>query len=334
MLSQITLVSLDYNNKVNIRSCTGVLVSDVTTHTTNILANLSLDFDPGDKVFFDPNTSVPRFKFNEYGKDKDLSRTIKSDRSTIYVVDVNKLVSEMNDYRITLGSLMKFPKSALGKFSNHGTPSDVYIRTDDYINICKHISSFAGVSYTKDQYYYTSYTNLITNNYENIEKVANLVGIQKIMDNDTCLSVINTGNTVLSDSIYNELEKMLKSSNHEDTALAMEIMANCDYSKSELRTVLLLNRFHSNMKSSKNWNHVNFKSLLKYFDKYKWDSSSIDFAISIIETTKPDMADKDSRIHLAKLSVLDYLQGLLPTSIISIEDVVISDISKYLGEQG
>lgn len=81
---------------------------------------------------------------------------------------------------------------------------------------------------------------------------------------DDILSELNTG-MVLDDSNFDNIRNLFTSNDTENTKLAMECMANCDYKKSAVQILLLLQEFGQKIGGTKNKDHVNFKALLTYF---------------------------------------------------------------------
>jgi hypothetical protein len=81
---------------------------------------------------------------------------------------------------------------------------------------------------------------------------------------DDILSELNTG-MVLDDSNFDNIRNLFISDDTENTKLAMECMANCDYKKSAVQILLLLQEFGQKIGGTKNKDHVNFKALLTYF---------------------------------------------------------------------
>jgi hypothetical protein len=68
---------------------------------------------------------------------------------------------------------------------------------------------------------------------------------------------------------------MFRSSDKDNHVLAMEIMANSNYSQSIFYLMRLFKDFNQHMAGQKSRNHVNFKSLLSYLSMgtatYNWD---------------------------------------------------------------
>jgi len=91
--------------------------------------------------------------------------------------------------------------------------------------------------------------------------------------------------TVIDYDVYKQLKSMFESSDDDNHILAMEIMANSHYEKSVLYLLMLISDFSHKISNTHTKNHVNFKSMLAYFN---WiprniSSQSADDIIKIID---------------------------------------------------
>jgi hypothetical protein len=104
-----------------------------------------------------------------------------------------------------------------------------------------------------------------------------------IVEEDVILKALNK-NTVMDKEIFESIQKLFESVDTENVKIAMELMANCDYSKSAVYLLLLLKKYSTKIYKSPTKNHVNFKGMLNYFDLSvnRISGLSTDDAISII----------------------------------------------------
>jgi hypothetical protein len=72
--------------------------------------------------------------------------------------------------------------------------------------------------------------------------------------------------TVIDYEVYQQLKTMFESSDDDNHVLAMEIMANSHYENSILYLLMLISEFHYTISNTHTKNHVNFKSMLAYFN--------------------------------------------------------------------
>ena len=72
--------------------------------------------------------------------------------------------------------------------------------------------------------------------------------------------------TIIDYEVYQQLKSMFQSSDDDNHVLAMEIMANSHYENSILYLLMLISEFHYTISNTHTRNHVNFKSMLAYFN--------------------------------------------------------------------
>ena len=72
--------------------------------------------------------------------------------------------------------------------------------------------------------------------------------------------------TVIDYDVYKQLKSMFQSSDDDNHILAMEIMANSHYENSVLYLLMLISDFSHVISNTHTRNHVNFKSMLAYFN--------------------------------------------------------------------
>ena len=72
--------------------------------------------------------------------------------------------------------------------------------------------------------------------------------------------------TIIDEEVFQQLKNMFESSDNDNHVLAMEIMANSHYEKSVLYLQMLLSNYSHQISNSHTRNHVNFKSMLSYFN--------------------------------------------------------------------
>jgi hypothetical protein len=72
--------------------------------------------------------------------------------------------------------------------------------------------------------------------------------------------------TIIDYDVYKQLQTMFESSDDDNHVLAMEIMANSHYEKSVLYLLMLISDYNHKISNTHTRNHVNFKSMLAYFN--------------------------------------------------------------------
>ena len=81
--------------------------------------------------------------------------------------------------------------------------------------------------------------------------------------------------TIIDYDVYKQLQTMFESSDDDNHILAMEIMANSHYEKSVLYLLMLISDYQHVISNTHTKNHVNFKSMLAYFNWIPRNISSL-----------------------------------------------------------
>ena len=117
-------------------------------------------------------------------------------------------------------------------------------------------------------------------------KLSEIISTHNLYDESAILKHINGDDaTIIDESMYEQIHQMFESSDTDNHILAMEIMANSNYTKSLLYLEMLFKEHSNSMSNCRTRNHVNFKSLVNYLGKNKtYLSTSLDNIVrSLIE---------------------------------------------------
>lgn len=96
------------------------------------------------------------------------------------------------------------------------------------------------------------------------DMIGDMLKNNKTYHQDDLLQHLND-NVVLNEDTFKQLKMMLQSRDNSNIKLAMEIMANSKYDESAPFILLLFKEYGESMWNSGFRNHVNFKSLVKFF---------------------------------------------------------------------
>jgi hypothetical protein len=117
-------------------------------------------------------------------------------------------------------------------------------------------------------------------------KLSEILSTHNLYDESAILKHINGDDaTIIDESMYEQIHQMFESSDKDNHILAMEIMANSNYTESLLYLEMLFKEHSTAMGNCHTRNHVNFKSLVNYLGKNKtYLSTSLDAIVrSLIE---------------------------------------------------
>jgi len=228
----------------------------------------------------------------------------------------------MNSYHRRLIFLVQVSflvkKNELEKqFVTEAVPEEFYITKDAFVNY--HRTNFLDLFKTyKDDIQKRSYISGYTYRYNDDGFLKTLVNefneLSKsskkiIFDNDVSKQ-ISGDSSIIDDQMYEELAKMFNSGDVKNISLAMDIMANTDYEKSEFKILMLLSRFYSScIVANPSRNLVNFKNFLKYFNKYLASiSNPLGFCEKILSNAKEDNEDFEERRKYCMETVREYIE--------------------------
>lgn len=98
---------------------------------------------------------------------------------------------------------------------------------------------------------------------------------------------------IIDETVFDQLQTMLRSSDDDNATLALEIMANCNYSDSLLYLEMLFKECAHNIANCSAKKHVNFRSLLSYLNKdYRYFDTSLDNIVQSLINKKVLTQDK------------------------------------------
>lgn len=92
----------------------------------------------------------------------------------------------------------------------------------------------------------------------------------------TCLLKYMNGSAVMDGQMYENIKNLFSSKDTSNHVIAIESMANCDYEKSCVYLLLLIEEFRTIIRDNKASKHVNFSTLTSYFDISLSDYFSVD----------------------------------------------------------
>ena len=84
----------------------------------------------------------------------------------------------------------------------------------------------------------------------------------------TLIDIASESLAVLKEEDYKSIKTMIHSKDNQDTDIAIQIMANCNYEKSKDIIALLFAFNHNELRYASNWQHVNVKAMRNALKKY------------------------------------------------------------------
>jgi hypothetical protein len=240
----------------------------------------------GDMIYLLPGVNIPRVKL----KDLALSLGIRvvRDPAKANVIfagrnSVAKITSSRWAYKVSSTFALERIKEICDDgyyIQNLETAitstgeTDIFGSYDDITNIIAHN--------TRNEYN-SSYIYTIDPEYS---EMYNTVKSKTIYSEAELLNNINgDDSTTINEEVFEQLKNMFDSSDTDNHVLAMEIMANSKYEDSVLYLLMLISENAYKINNSNTRNHVNFKSMLTYFNWQPRDVNhqSTDDIVQIID---------------------------------------------------
>ena len=240
----------------------------------------------GDMIYLLPGVNIPRVKLKDLAlnlgirvvRDPEKANVIFSGKSTLgkmttsqwyYIADANTIFENVktiarDDYYI---EKLETALAASGATKICANWSDMRS------SLCRGNSDIYDSSYVYgiEPEYQEAYDAIQGKNiYDESELIANING---------------DDSTVIDEEVFQQLKNMFESSDSDNHILAMEIMANSHYENSVLYLLMLISDFSGVISNTHTKNHVNFKSMLAYFNwvPRQISSQSADDIIKMID---------------------------------------------------
>lgn len=279
---------------------------------TSTLTSFSAIYTPkqGDKLWFYPGCTIPRFKLKQFCNAHGTALVKYIDKANV------KFTSEESISEI----LMNNSANAMGKeefitwLDTVMCNAYMQLRADVVNSGCNfvYMTHQAGNSFLDKKLFGNKRLpdNSTTYKYgikhipdEKLSLFTSMMTDPEIYLQDSLLVHLNTG-AIMDQNMYDDIQRLFKTSDKENTKLAMEAMANCDFQKSAVYLLLILKEHGQVIFDSGNRNHVNFKSLLKYFNIKEITRISVDGMINALRHQNLLSVDNLNRLMPLAMDVI------------------------------
>ena len=231
----------------------------------------------GDTIYLLPGVNIPRMKLKDLAlnlgirvvRDATKANVVFSGKSSVgklttsswyYIADANKILENVKELCHDQYYIDKLETA----ISSTGATKVCSDWSDMRNTLCKNDYSI----------YESTYVYGVEPEYLD---VYNDIQNKPIYCESELLTNINgDDSTVIDYEIYQQLKTMFQSSDNDNHILAMEIMANSHYENSVLYLLMLLSDFSNIISNTHTKNHVNFKSMLAYFNWVPRQIGSLD----------------------------------------------------------
>lgn len=262
----------------------------------NQYATTGFSITPYQKYFLLPGTAVPRVKLQNLSVDSGIKtvRDINSADVCFYSANtLNKLSHTEYQYAIPKAQL----ELAVEEAKHNGTDDYILNRIAMALTLVEadvlacdwntrnflaqgspglkklYQDSKISSGYIRDRYHMIE-----SENCDLVDKI--LSGSVTLVHEKELLANLNGDDAlVITQTEFEQITSMFRSSDQDNHVLAMEIMANCNYQESMYYLLRAFKDFHQQMSNQRAKNHVNFKSLVSFLNigsaSYNWSLSAM-----------------------------------------------------------
>lgn len=258
-------------------------LENIQTKLRNIKTVSSLN--NGDKVFIPSWVDFPRYRLREYGRIHNISITRDPAKADVIVINQKQQGLDCsNSYKVNTIS-----KNGEEVIKCQWSSGGAYLPSSN-VNITL----------------YTAIEDL--NNYPT----------KRFIDIGTLSQLVSTHGIVLTEEHFDNLNRMLKTSNTEDVDLALEQMANCNYEASIVKLWILWNMNRNTCRGSGFSKSVNCQNILTFFESkgltsyHSYGDATASDVIKELYTAKipVDVEDLNILNELVKEQIEDSISGV------------------------
>lgn len=280
-------ITTDYDNKyVDDIELESFIVESKNGSLINKSSN-SYTPSKGDKLYLLKGVSIPRVKLKDLNSNFDIKVTRSLDNATHAFIGnstENKMRENVWMYSIHRDLVQQFYDLlvAEGKCDDYylnRLKEAISINTHDYFYFNYEVAGyfrnnpsqcFAELRKNEDftaKLRNSKYYSIIDeDNYDLISQLESL-NIEILHESELLAHINGDDATVIDADVFDQISKMFLSSDDDNRILAMEIMANCNYTDSLLYLEMLFKQYYHYMEKCRTKNHVNFKGLLAFLGK-------------------------------------------------------------------
>ena len=252
----------------------------------------------GDKIYICPGSMIPRFKLKEFSKKYEV-KIIKNPEDSNIKIFGNKTLANLfirrpHGYVGSKEILLEIVKKDPNLISP-GCLKQIQDITSESLVI--DYSGYRAINYNdfvEDHPDESQINHFVIRDSENLLEFLKLTDDPSSYYDEDIASLLNEG-IVLNEARYLSIKRLFQSDDKENIKLALDMMANCDYKSSAVYLLTLFKEHLSVIKYAKNKNHVNFKTLCKFFNItsfYHFDLDDIIESLAYTKLLTPQTCDK------------------------------------------
>jgi len=220
----------------------------------------------GDMIYLLPGVNIPRVKLKDLALNLGI-RVVRDPEKANIIFSGKSSMGKMtgsNWYYIADAELILNRVKEICDDGYYIEKLETAIAASGATKICSDWSDMRGCLAKDHGHFNSGYIYAVD---EDHADVYNAIQGKPIYNETELITNINgDDSTIIDEEVFQQLKNMFESSDNDNHVLAMEIMANSHYEKSVLYLQMLLSNYCYQISNSHTRNHVNFKSMLSYFN--------------------------------------------------------------------
>lgn len=220
----------------------------------------------GDKLFFLPGCSIPRFKMKKFCEEYGTAMVKQQTSATALFIGsdtIKELVCGAPTHTLPVGEVLTYFKAHSSNFDltifEKVNSKNVYFNMSDLNTNGK---EFGDLRNLKPKWEGNKHT-MFVNDYS-LQTYNEVIKSNKVYNQADVARKLNSG-AEMTEEQYVSIKRLFESTDNSNKKVAIEIMSNCDFEKSAVYLLLLIMDYGDAIHDCRESRHVNFKSLVKFF---------------------------------------------------------------------
>lgn len=221
----------------------------------------------GDTIYLLPGVNIPRMKLKDLALNLGIRVVRDSAKATVVFSgksSVGKVTTSNWYYFADANTILENVKK-MCKDQYYIDKLETAISSTGATKVCSGWSDMRNTLCNGDVNIYES-QYLFGIEAEYLDTYNDIQGKSIYCESELITNINGDDSTIIDYAVYQQLKSMFQSTDTDNHILAMEIMANSHYEKSVLYLLMLIADFNGIISNTHTRNHVNFKSMLAYFN--------------------------------------------------------------------
>lgn len=230
----------------------------------------------GDTIYLLPGVNIPRMKLKDLALNLGI-RVVRDPAKATVVFSgkssVGKVTTSNWYYFADANTILENVKK-MCKDNYYIDKLETAISSTGATRVCSGYSDMRNTLCNRDVDIYES-QYLFGIEAEYLDTYNDIQGKSIYYESELITNINGDDSTIIDYDVYQQLKSMFESSDDDNHVLAMEIMANSHYENSILYLLMLISDYQHKISNTHTRNHVNFKSMLAYFNWVPRNISSL-----------------------------------------------------------